>query len=282
MYSLTVGCPLSLSKDSRMLLPGLRLRHAREKLGLTYRDVEKASYQLALRRGRPQFILHISRLADIENHGAVPSLYKLYALGVIYHLKPAEIANWYEVPLDNYFSDATSFPAPKTHLFPHGTEADGAVSPSFDMQQTEFLSAVAVRMMDFQNLLGGANGRYRYGFIGLSDRRMAPILRPGSIVMVDASIRRIENTRWNSEYDRPMYFIETHNGYRCGWLLQQKSRIIMQPHPLSRCLPESWRMPTEAEVVGKIAGIVSRLSGPCDNHLEEAATRREGSTGRAV
>jgi len=46
---------------------GLRLRQAREKLGLTYREVERASVEIAAKRGRPDFILHISRLADIEN-----------------------------------------------------------------------------------------------------------------------------------------------------------------------------------------------------------------------
>lgn len=268
-----------------MLLPGLRLRQAREKLGLTYRDVERASYKLALRRGHPQFILHISRLADIENHGVVPSLHKLYALGVIYHLKPSQIAAWYEAPLDHYFSDATAFPSPETHLFPQtdgGVESTAQMVPGFDMQQTELLSPAAMRMVDFQSILGTANGRYRYGFIGLSDRRMVPMLRPGSIVMVDASVRRVDNVNWNSEYDRPIYFIETHAGYRCGWLLQEKSRIILQPHPLSRCLPESWRVPSEAEVVGKVAGVVSRLSGSWDNQFAESEARREGSTGRAV
>ncbi len=61
------------------MLPGLRLRQVRERLGLTYRDVdqvrerlgltyrdvESASYELASRRGSSDFILHISRLADI-------------------------------------------------------------------------------------------------------------------------------------------------------------------------------------------------------------------------
>jgi transcriptional regulator with XRE-family HTH domain len=67
-----------------MYPPGLRLRHARERLGLTYREVERASYEVAARRGRPEFILHISRLADIENRNVVPSLYKLYSLAAIY------------------------------------------------------------------------------------------------------------------------------------------------------------------------------------------------------
>ena len=39
--------------------PGTRLRRSRERLGLTYRDVERASYELACQRGRPDFIVHL-------------------------------------------------------------------------------------------------------------------------------------------------------------------------------------------------------------------------------
>jgi transcriptional regulator with XRE-family HTH domain len=87
------------------MLPGLRLRQARERLGLTYRDVERASLELAARRGRPDFILHISRLADIENQGVVPGLYKLYTLAVIYRLNPLELFRWYDVPIEECFHD---------------------------------------------------------------------------------------------------------------------------------------------------------------------------------
>ena len=38
------------------MLPGFRLRQVRERLGLTYRDVERASFELAARRGRPEFV----------------------------------------------------------------------------------------------------------------------------------------------------------------------------------------------------------------------------------
>jgi len=87
-----------------MYPPGLRLlRKAREKLGLTYREVEKASYELALKRGRPDFILHLSRLADIENRGVVPSLHKLYSMATIYHVDPIKMASWCEAPLQQTF-----------------------------------------------------------------------------------------------------------------------------------------------------------------------------------
>jgi transcriptional regulator with XRE-family HTH domain len=96
--------------------PGLRLRQTREALGLTYRDVEKASYQIAVNRGRPDFILHISRLADIENRGVIPSLHKLYSLAAILHLDPMEISGWYEAPFRQTFHEGASFPPPRTSL----------------------------------------------------------------------------------------------------------------------------------------------------------------------
>ena len=33
---------------------------------------------------------------------------------------------------------------------------------------------------------------------------MVPLLRPGSIVLVDVSIRKIDDSDWATEHDRPM------------------------------------------------------------------------------
>ena len=107
-----------------MFPPGLRLRQTRERLGLTYRDVESASLEIATRRGRPDFVLHISRLADIENHSVVPSLHKLYSLAVIYHVDPMEIASRYEAPLQQSFHDGTSFPPQTTKRIASRCSAD--------------------------------------------------------------------------------------------------------------------------------------------------------------
>src|SRR3984957_19818766 len=107
---------LTQSAQKPIMQPGARLRGVREKLGLTYRDVERASYVLACQRGRPDFIVHLSRLADIENREVTPSIYKLYALAVIYHLDPKEVCQWYDVPFEGHFSDGIRLCAPKTHL----------------------------------------------------------------------------------------------------------------------------------------------------------------------
>jgi phage repressor protein C with HTH and peptisase S24 domain len=36
---------------------------------------------------------------------------------------------------------------------------------------------------------------------------VAPLLRPGSIVLVETSIDRIDDGDWTTEHDRPMHFV---------------------------------------------------------------------------
>lgn len=265
------------------MLPGFRLRQVREKLGLTYRDVERASLELASRRGRPEFVLHISRLADIENRGAIPGIHKLYALAVVYHLNPLEILRWYDVPHEQFFYDSLMFPTPETHLAapPSSLRVPMRFDPSFDPLKTEFLSRMVEKWGHLEGALTKDNPKYLYGYVGLSDRRMAPLLRPGSLVLVDATVRRIENVEWTHEQDRPIYFVDVRTGYRCGWFTQVGSRLVMQPHMLSRCLPESWRTPDEAEVVGRVVGVVTRFNEPWQAQREELPAVHEDSSKRA-
>jgi len=247
-----------------MFPPGLRLRQTREALGLTYRDVERASYQIAVNRGRPDFILHISRLADIENRGVVPSLHKLYSLAAILHLDPLEISNWYEVPLPQAFHDGAWFPPPRTHL--SSSPIPSLFSHYLERPKgSETTGLLPHKPASSGPTLGAGNvpqSKHRHGYVGLSDRRMMPLLRPGSTVLIDTTLRRIEDAQWSNEYDRPMYFVEIRDGYRCGWFQKDRSRLIMQPHILSRCAPESWTTPDEAEVIGQVVAVVSYLGDP--------------------
>lgn len=263
--------------------PGLRLRQARERLGLTYRDVERASYEIAARRGRPEFIMHISRLADIENRDVVPGLHKLYTMAAIYRLSPVEILGWYDVPIDECFHDGTSFPVPRTHLMaaPTVLRIPMKFDPAFDPRRTELLSRMVEKWGHFEGVLTNGHSRYTYGYIGMCDRRMVPLLRPGSIVLVDGTVRKIENSEWTTEHDRPMYFVEVRDGYRCGWFYQDGSRLVMQPHTLSHCLPETWQTPEEAEVVGRVRGVVTRLDEVGNTLSEESPAEREHWNRRA-
>ena len=37
---------------------------------------------------------------------------------------------------------------------------------------------------------------------------MYPLLRPGSFVQIDSHVNRTHPSRWRTEFDRPIYFIE--------------------------------------------------------------------------
>ena len=118
---------------------GTRLRQARERLGLTFRDVEQASHELAARFARPEFIIHISRLADIENHGVVPNLHRLFSLCTIYHLDLGEALTWFGLPLTEMYRDGGHFPGLRTHPAapPMHMRIPVRLDPGFDPRWTD-------------------------------------------------------------------------------------------------------------------------------------------------
>jgi transcriptional regulator with XRE-family HTH domain len=251
--------PIELRRSD--LQPGTRLRQARERLGLTYRDVERASYELACQRGRPDFILHLSRLADIENREVTPSLYKLYTLAVIYHLDPKEVCQWYEVPFEGHFADGVNLSAPNTHLAagPASLRLPIRFDPAFDPNRTEFLTRMVERWGNLEGTLFNQPSRYLYGYVGLNDRRMHPLLRPGSLVLVDPRLQQVQNSGWTNEYERPIYFLELRQEFRCCWCRREGGQLMLASHPLSSCAPEVYRFPEEAEIVGQVVGVATRL-----------------------
>ncbi len=79
---------------------GEKLKRTRERLKLTFRDVEQASQEIAFRHGNDEFAIALSRLADIENKGTLPTIYRIYTLCAIYRLDYDEVLQWYGIPKD--------------------------------------------------------------------------------------------------------------------------------------------------------------------------------------
>jgi hypothetical protein len=112
-----------------------------------------------------------------------------------------------------------------------------------------------------EGVLFDRKGRYLYGYIGLEDRMMEPLLLPGSLVLVDPARRQVKNSGWKNEFERPIYFVDLRQGYRCAWCVQEPKTLILQPHSLSPCTPKIFSYPGEGEVVGQVIEVVTRLIG---------------------
>jgi hypothetical protein len=99
---------------------------------------------------------------------------------------------------------------------------------------------------------------YTYGYIGSDDWTMYPILPPCTFIQVDESRNKVVEGGWRSEYERPIYFIETRDDHTCCWCTLTRDDIILQPHPLSPVAPRVLRH-SEAEVLGQVVGVAMRL-----------------------
>lgn len=257
----------ALAKDHTMDDAGQRLKRARERLNLRYRDVEEASLRIAARHKNDEFAIALSRLADIENKGTVPSIYRLYSLCAIYRLDLAEVMEWYGIDLGCIAQDAFSTDIERTH--PVGFDPDPhsevlvplSLDPGIDVRRTTFLSRMIQRWGKLPLLM--LNGfdlkSHRYGYIGTEDWRMYPILQPGSLVLIDETKRKPAAGGWTNEFDRPIYFVEHRQGYTCAWCSINGDQIVLQPHPASNCIPEVYDFPSEVDVVGQVTGIAMRL-----------------------
>ena len=259
------------SEDHTMERPGEKLRQARERLKLTYRDVAEASQEIARRRGCEEFSVALSRLADIENKGTLPTIYRLYTLCAIYRLDWNEVLRWYGVPLELMPSDACQIRLEQTHAIHF--EAESAVTvpqpldQEIDLNKTTFLSEMIRRWgkMPLSFLNAPELRHLRYGFIGLSDWSMYPVLHPGSLVLIDQNKRKITEDGWSSELDRPIYFLELRDGYRVGWCTTMGERLLLQPHPASQVRAAVFEC-SDVDVVGQVTGVAMLLESRKRRH----------------
>lgn len=258
-------CP-DICKEGAILTGGLNLRASRERLGLTMRDVESASLRIAEKHRNDEFAISPSRLSDIETKGLVPSIFRLYSLAVIYRHDLREILSWYGIELNGAAGDLKLSLPRKSHVSDllqstQVVQMPTRLDPAFDPRRTANLGRMVEQwgLVPVAYLAQFANTNYTYGYIGSEDFTMYPLLPPGTFLQIDESKNRIQQGMWRSEFERPIYFVETREGYTCCWCTLKGDSLTLQPHSLSPVPVRVLRHPQHAEVIGQVVGIAVRL-----------------------
>ena len=250
------------------LRPGEQLRELRARLGVTTREVEECSRAIAGDHGNEEFYISNAWLTQLENKNSIPSIYKLFSLSVIYRTKFADLLGIFGIDLDSSARYQLTLPLQSTHLATlESPDPERAVTfpvrfdKGFSMEQTSLISRMVevwgevpvalIQKLDIR--------RCQYGYIGLDDYTMYPLLRPGSFVQIDSHPVRTPTADWRTEFDRPIYFIELRDGYACSWCEMRGSQITLIPHPLSGCTIRQFAYPDEAEIVGQVTAVAMRL-----------------------
>ena len=248
-----------------MIAVGQNLRVLRESLGLTMRDIETASERIARRRSNEEYLVPISRLSDFETKGVIPSIYRLYSLAVIYRRDLRELLTWYGVDLEVPIAELDCAAPPKSHLshaLANTTQLRMPIrlDPGFDPHKTlnfgrmveQWGTVPLIYLEQFSNV------DFTYGYVGSEDLTMYPILPPGSFIQVDESRNKVAEGGWRSEYERPIYFVETREGHTCCWCTPGREDLILQSHPLSP-VPSRVVRNSQTEVIGQVVGVAMRL-----------------------
>jgi len=265
--------PLSRSQvhcvcEVNQLRPGERLKEIRMHLGITTRDVTEKSTLIAQAEANEEYCISNAWLTQIENTDATPSIYKLYSISTIYHVKFGELLSMFGVDLAKISKHQMKLRLQKTHLTNiDAPEQDRTVTfpvrfdPGFSLSETNLLSRMVetwgeipislIQHLDLRNCL--------YGYIGLRDYTLYPLLRPGSFVQIDQTSRKVQRFKWRTEFERPIYFLELRDGYACSWCDLQGQMLTLLPHPLSPCSSRHFTNGVDVEIIGQVTGVAMQL-----------------------
>jgi hypothetical protein len=242
---------------------------------MTTREVEDFSRTISEDRKNEEYYISNAWLTQLENSSSVPSIYKLFSLSVIYRTKFNDLLSVFGVDLNSSSAYQLALPTPNTHLASLETpDPEKAITfpvrfdRSFSLDKTSLIS----RMVEVWGevpiaLIQKLDVRHcQYGYVGMQDFTMFPLLRPGSFVQIDGNTSRMHASDWRTEFDRPIFFIELREGYACSWCELRGSQITLIPHPLSPCSTRQFAYPGEAEIIGQVTAVAMRLVPAPDGH----------------
>jgi len=260
--------------------PSERLKAIRTRLGVTTREVAELSLKLADAEGNPEYAISNAWLTQVENSDSVPSIYKLYALSAIYRMKFTDLLLLFGVDLQKLNQHESELQLPNTHLVTmevYDTERTTSFpirfDRSFDIDNTNLLNRMVetwgeipislIQKLDLRHSL--------YGYVGLEDFTLYPLLRPGSFVQIDQRVTKIRPSRWRTEHDRPIFFVELRDGYACSWCEIQDGHLLLLPHPLSPVSVRRFSYGVEAEIVGQVTAVAMRLTDETNPSPDDGA-----------
>ncbi len=239
---------------------GGKLRTTRLAWKLTLREVEQRTMRLAQQWGNPSYRISASWLDRVERENRGLSATKLIVLASVYSLSPEQMLGLCPTA-DVAFTPSEEISVPNATLLAEGNLEAYAKVWLPDSIVTNAPSEATSLLTSDTSLLPS---HYRRGIIGREDRTLEPMIRAGSIVLIDTQKRAIACRReWNHEFDRPIYFLLTREGYVSGFCELDRATdwLTVVPHALSFESNRRWRYRKEIEVVGTVvAAIVRRVA----------------------
>jgi transcriptional regulator with XRE-family HTH domain len=262
---------------------GKRLRAERLRLRLSTRAVQKLSQQVAKEKNNQDYYISHGWLTEVEIGKFTPSIYKLYSLSLIYKCNFAEIMAFFGIDLLDVAREQRLVSLPHTHLVRSSLEPPGqTIMLPLELRENVHLGRTNLVSRMFEAwgeipvaLLQQLDLHHRlFGYIGIEDYTLFPLIRPGSFVEIDARQNKVRTGNWQNEFDRPIYFVELRNEYACSWCELDGTQLILLPCPQSRGQIRQVRYPADADIVGRVTAVTMRIAEAAGNPAKDSASSR--------
>ena len=236
---------------------GGKLRAARTTWKLTLREVEKRSLKLAQQWGNPAYRISASWLDRVERENRGLSATKLIVLANIYSLSAEDMLALCP-PVGTMINPIEDTPVPNATVLATGPLDSQA---QFWLPTSLITETPPERTALLPQQRNGLPDHFLRGVIGREDRTLEPMIRAGSVVLIDTKKKSIAGRReWNHEFDRPIYFLLAREGYLAGFceLDREMNWLTVIPHALSFESNRRWRYKKDIEVVGTVVAAMIR------------------------
>jgi hypothetical protein len=238
-------------------------------LGITGRDVQTYSRLIARTQGNQRYSISHNSLVEIENSSRVPSVHKLFTLSALYRINFVDLLLFFGIDLDQLNTARLAVKLPRTHLVPseiYDTERRVSFPVRFDpgakIEESNLLSRIVqtwgeIPIAFVQNL---SLRKYLYGFIGMDDFTLYPMIRPGAFIQIDDQDTKIDLDPGENEFERPIYFFQLREAYAYGWCELEGKVLSIIPHSLSGRKTRQFNYPDDIDVVGRVVAISMPLA----------------------
>ena len=234
-------------------------------LGLSYKDVVAKSDRLAKVHANNDMRVGKSTLGNIIS-GSIrqPGTAKLDSLRIILNLSRAEMDAAIGLQPERRFNEQLEITRARTHELPidavtrQRSVKIPIVRDEAKLEETQFLEGSVKRWVDIEveYLSSFYPPHLSYVVVGEGDTNASPVAPPGSRVLVNKLLNKVQPAENVSFHERELFYVLTPNGLTCVYAeLVQRNKIVLIPHPASGNVREEFNR-DEIKIIGQVVGVL--------------------------
>jgi len=244
---------------------GNLILNAMRLLGLSYKDIVAESERLAKLNNNSDMRVGKSTLGNIIS-GSIrqPGTAKLDSLRIILNLSRADMDAAIGLQPERRFTEQLEMSRARTHEVPldavarHRRIKIPIVRDEAKLEDTQFFEGSLKRWADIEvEYLGSFYPPYlAYVVVGEEDTNASPIAPPGSRLLVNKLLNKVQPAENVSFHERELFYVLTPNGLTCVYAENAPGeKIVLIPHPASGNMREEFNR-DEVTIIGQVVGVV--------------------------